>query len=160
MVLFTSTLSSLIFCLLLLLITDRGAEASNCKGGFVYFSLRFCLFTSCVLLLYCRVYTHCCCSVPKLCLTLSTPRSAAGQASLSSTISQSLLKLMSIESVIPSRPLSPPSRPALSPSIRFSSESALCISKPKYWSFSFSISSSNEYSGLIFFRIDWLDLAV
>ena len=114
MVLFTSTLSLLIFCLLLLLITDRGAEASNCKGGFVYFSLRFCLFTSCVLLLYCRVYTHCCCSVPKLCLTLSTPRSAAGQASLSSTISQSLLKLMSIESVIPSRPLSPPSRPALS----------------------------------------------
>ena len=79
------------------------------------------------------------------------------QALLSSTISWSLLKLVSIESVMPSsrlilcRPL------LLLPSIRvFSNESALGISWPKYWSFSFSISPSNDYSGLIFFRMDWL----
>ena len=78
------------------------------------------------------------------------------------TISRSLLKLMSIELVMPSnhfifcRPLLLPS---IFPSIRvFSNESVLCIRWPKYWSFSFSISSSNEYSGLISFRIDWFDL--
>ena len=86
----------------------------------------------------------------------------AHQASLSFTISQSLLKLMSIESVTPSnhlipcRPLLLP--PSIFPGIRvFSSESALHISWPNYWSFSFSISPSNEYSGLISFRIDWFD---
>jgi len=92
-----------------------------------------------------------------------TPRTAACQASLSFTISQSLLKLMSIESVMPSNHLIlccllllPPS---IFPNIRvFSSESVLCIRWPKYWSFSFSISLSSEYSGLISFRIDWLDL--
>ena len=75
----------------------------------------------------------------------------------------SLLKLTSIESVMPShhlilcRPLV--LLPSICPSIRvFSSESALCIRLPKYWSFSFSISPSNEYSGLISFRIDWFDL--
>jgi len=85
------------------------------------------------------------------------------QASLSSTNSQSLLKLMSIESVMPSnhlilcRPLLLPS--SIFPSIRvFSNESVLCIRWPKYWSFSFSISPSNEYSGLISFRMGWLDL--
>ena len=87
---------------------------------------------------------------------------AACQASI--TNSQSLLKLMSVESVIPSnhlilcRPLLllPPS---VFPSIRvFSSESALRIRWPKHWSFSFSISPSNEHPGLIFFRMDWLDL--
>ena len=90
-----------------------------------------------------------------------TPRTAAGQASLSFTISQSLLKLTSIESVMPSnhlvfcRPLLFP----VFPTIRvFSSESALHIRWPKDWSFSFSISPSNEYSGLISFRIDWLEL--
>ena len=76
---------------------------------------------------------------------------------------QSLLKLMSIESMMPSNPLSlcPPLLllPSIFPSIRvFSNESALLIRWPKYWSFSFSISPSNEYSGLIFFRIDWFDL--
>ena len=102
----------------------------------------------------------CCCSVTKLCPTLC--ESTDCQASLSSTISQSLLKLMSIESVMPSNhlilchPLLP--LPSIFPSSRvFSNESALCIRWPKYWSFSFSISPSNEYSGLIFFRIDWFD---
>ena len=90
-------------------------------------------------------------------------RSAACQASLSITNSWSLLKLMSIESVMPSnhlilcRPLL--LLPSILPSIRvFFNESVLCIRWPKYWSFSFSISSSNEYSGLISFRMDWFDL--
>ena len=88
---------------------------------------------------------------------------AAHQASLYFTLSRSLLKLMSIESVMPSnnlilcRPLL--LLPSIFPSIRvFSNESALHIRWPKYWSFSFGISSSNEYSGLISFRMDWLDL--
>ena len=92
-----------------------------------------------------------------------TPWTAACQASLSITNSQSLPKLMSIESVMPSShlifccPLL--LLPSIFPSIRvFSDESALHIRWPKYWSFSLSISPSNEYSGLISFRIDWLDL--
>ena len=90
-----------------------------------------------------------------------TPWTAAGKASLSLT--QSLVKLRSIELVMPSnnlilcRPLL--LLPSIFPSIKvFSNESALCIRWPKYWSFSFSISPSNEYSGLISFRIDWFDL--
>ena len=93
-----------------------------------------------------------------------TPWTAAHQASLSSTNFRSLLRLMSIESVMPSNHLIlchlhlPPS---VSPSIRvFSNEFVLRIRWPKYWSFSFSISPSNEYSGLISFRMDWLDLLV
>ena len=96
----------------------------------------------------------------RLLATLST---AAQQASLSITNSQSLLKLMSINSVMPSnhlilcRPLL--LLPSIFPSIRvFSNESVLPIRWPKYWSFSYSISPSNEYSELISFRIDWLDL--
>ena len=91
------------------------------------------------------------------------PWTAACQASLSITNSRSLLKLMSIESVMSSNhlifccPLLFP--PSIFPSIRvFSNESVLHIRWLKYWSFSFSISPSNEYSGLISFRIDWLDL--
>ena len=92
-----------------------------------------------------------------------TPWTATHQASLSITNSWSLLKLMSIASVMPSNHLSlcnpfllPPS---IFPSNRvFSNESVLRIRWPKYWSFSFSISPSNEYSGLISFRMDWLDL--
>ena len=85
------------------------------------------------------------------------------QGSLSFTISWSLLKLMSIELVMPLNHLilygSLLLLPSLFPSIRvFANESALCIRWPKYWSFSFSISPSNEYSGLISFRIDWFDL--
>ena len=93
----------------------------------------------------------------------TTPWTAAHQASLSLTNSQSFLKLMSIESVMPSNhlilchPLLLP--PSIFPSIRvFSNESVLHIRWPKYWSFSFSISPSNDYSGLISFRMDWLDL--
>ena len=93
----------------------------------------------------------------------ATPWIAARQASLSITNSWSLLKLMSIKLVMPSNHLIlcrllllPPS---IFPSIRvLSSESVLHIRWPKYWSFSFSISPSNEYSGLISFRMDWLDL--
>jgi len=93
----------------------------------------------------------------------ATPWTAAHQASLSITNSLSLFKLMSIESVVPynhlilCRPLV--FLPSIFPSIRvFSNESALHIRWPKYWTFSFSISPSNEYSGLISFRMDWLDL--
>ena len=92
-----------------------------------------------------------------------TPWTAAHEASLSITNSQNLLKLSSIESVMPSNhfilchPLL--HLPSIFPSIRvFSSESVLCMRWPKYWSFTFSISPSNEYSELISLRMDWLDL--
>ena len=92
-----------------------------------------------------------------------TPWTAAHQASLSITNSWSLLKLMSIESVVPSNHLilclPPLLLHSIFPSIRvFSNKSVLYIRWPKYWSFSFNISPSNEYSGLISFRMDWLDL--
>ena len=91
-----------------------------------------------------------------------TPWTAVCQASLSITNFQSLLKLMSIELVMPSNHLilcHPLLLPSIFPSIRvFSNESVLCIRWPKYWSFSFRISPSDEYSGLISFRIDRLDL--
>ena len=92
-----------------------------------------------------------------------TPWTEACQASLSITNSWSLLKLMSIKLVMPSNHLIPYRPllllPSIFPSIRvFSNESVLCIRWPKYQSFSFSISPSKEYSGLISFRIDWLDL--
>ena len=93
---------------------------------------------------------------------LVTPWTAKHQASLSITNSWSLLKLMPIKSVMPSSHLivcHPLLLPPTTPSIRvFSNESVFCIRWPKYWSFSFSISPSNEYSGLISFRMDWLDL--
>ena len=104
-------------------------------------------------------------SVAQSCLTLPPQWTAAHQASLSITNSRSLLKLMSIESVTPSNqlilchpnPLLPPSFP----SIRvFSNDLVLHIRWPKYWGFSLSISPSNEHSGLISFRMDWLDLLV
>ena len=92
----------------------------------------------------------------------ATPWTAARQASLSFTISWSLLKLMSIESVMPSSDLilcHPLLLPSIFPSIRvFSSESVLHIRWPKYWSFSFGISPSSEHSGLISFRVDCLIL--
>ena len=111
--------------------------------------------------MFCWFNDYCCCSVAKSCLTLWDPWTAAHQASLFCTLSQSLLKLKSIESVMPTnlilwRPLLPPS---IFPSIRvFSNESVLHIRWPNYWSFSFSIRPSSEYSGLISFKIDWLDL--
>ena len=102
-------------------------------------------------------------SFVQLRLTLYDPWTVACQASLSITISQSLFKLMSIESVMPSNYLilshSLLLLPSICPSNRvFSNESVLHIRWPKYWSFSFNISPSNEYSGLISFRMDWLDL--
>ena len=92
-----------------------------------------------------------------------SPWTLAHQASLAFTISQSLLKLMSIEWVMPSNCLilccSPLLLPSIFHSIRvFSSEPVLCIRWPKYWSFSFSIKASNEYSGLISFRTGWFVL--
>ena len=91
------------------------------------------------------------------------PWTAAYQAPLSITNSWSLLKLISIESVIPSNYLNLCRflllLLSIFPSIRvFSNESALCVKWPKYWNFSFNISPSNEYPGLISFRMDWLDL--
>ena len=101
-------------------------------------------------------------SVSQSCPTLFDPMDCSTPGPMSVTNSWSLLKLKSIESVMPSNhlilchPLLPLS---IFPSIRiFSNESVLSLRWPKYWSFSFSISPSNEYSGLIFFRMDWLDL--
>ena len=111
--------------------------------------------------MFCWFNDYCCCSVAKSCLTLWDPWTAAHQASLFCTLSQSLLKLKSIESVMPTnlilwRPLLPPS---IFPSIRvFSNESVLHIRWPNYWSFSFSIRPSSEYSGLISFMMYWLYL--
>ena len=102
-------------------------------------------------------------SVAQLCLTLCDPMNRARQASLSLTNSRSLPKLMSIESAVPSNhlilcyPLL--LLPSIFPNIRvFSNELALCIRWPKYWSFSFNISPSNEHPGPISLRMDWLDL--
>ena len=105
------------------------------------------------------------CLVAHLCLALCDPLDCSTPASLSITNSWSLLKLMSIASVLPSnhlvlcRPLL--LLPSMFPSFKvFSNESALRVRWPKYWSFSFSISPSNDYSGLISFRIGWFDLLV
>ena len=103
-------------------------------------------------------------SVTQSCPTLCDPMIAAHQASLCIKNSWSSLKLMSIESVMPSNHLilcRPRLLPLIFPSIRlFSSEAALRIRWPKYWSFSFSIIPSKEHPGLISFRMDWLDLLV
>ena len=113
--------------------------------------------------LLCPVITSpCCYSVPESCRLFVTPWTAAHQASLSLSISWSLPKLMSIESVMLSNhlilchPLFLLS--SIFPASVFSSESALRIRWPEYWSFIFSICPSNEYSGLISFRIDWFDV--
>ena len=102
--------------------------------------------------------------VPRLCLTLCNPMGCSTPGlPILHTVSWSLLKLMSIESGMPSNHLilcRSLLLPSIFPSIRvFSSESALCIRWPKYWSFSFSFSPSDEYSELISFRMDWLDLS-
>ena len=109
------------------------------------------------------IIATCFSSVTQLCPIFATPQTAAHQASLSITNSQCLLKLMSIKSVMPSNQLILCGPllllPSIFPSIRgFSNESVLWIRWPKYWSFSFNISASSEYSGLISFRIDWFDL--
>ena len=115
------------------------------------------------LICFCCYYFHVIQSLSRVRL-LATPWTAAHQASLSFTLSQSLLKLVSVESVMPSNHLilSSPSSPAFNLSqyqgVSFSNESVLHIRWPKYWSFSFNISPSKEYPGLISFRIDWFDL--
>ena len=115
-----------------------------------------CDVQTCVLSLFSSVQSLSCVWL------FATPWTTARQAFLSITNSWSLLKLMSIESVMPSNHLilcHPLLLASIFSSIRvFSNESALHIRWPAYWSFSFSISPSNEYSGLIFFRMDWLDL--
>ena len=103
----------------------------------------------------------CCCSIAQSCLTVTPP--AACQTSLSFTISQSMLKFMSIELIMPSNHLVLCQLllflPLIFLGIRvFSKELSLCIRWPKYWSFNFSISPFSEYSGLISFMIDWFDL--
>ena len=105
----------------------------------------------------------CCCSVTQSCLTLRPPRTTTSQVSLSFTISWSLINFMSIELVTPSNhlilccPLV--LLPSIFPSIRvFSNESVIYMKWPKYWSFSFSISPYNEYSGLIFLKVNWFNL--
>ena len=104
-----------------------------------------------------------CCSVADSCQLFVIPRTAALQAPLSFTVSQSLLQLMSTELMMPSNHLilcrPPLLLPPIPPSIRvFSNESALLMRWSKYWSFSFNISPSNEHPGLISFRMYWLDL--
>ena len=108
------------------------------------------------------VASTCVLVVTKLCPLLHNPMDCSTPASLSCTISQSLLKLMCIESMMPSNHLILCRLllllPSVFPSIKvFFNESALCIGWPKYWRFSISISPSNECSGFISFRIDWLD---
>ena len=122
-------------------------------------SQRFCIF----LCEHAILYSCCCCSVTKSCPTLCDPMNCSTPGFPSFTISWSLLKLMSIELVMSSNylilclPLF--LLPSIFPSTRiFSNESVLRIRWPKGWSFSFSISPSNEYSGRISFRMDWLDL--
>ena len=122
-------------------------------------AFQFPLFSKCVSTVVMLQFS----SVAQSCLTLCHPWTAAHQASLSITNSQSLLKLMFIESVMPSNhlilccPLL--LLPSIFPSIRiFSNESTLHMRWPKYWSFSFSISPCNEHPGLISFRMNWLDL--
>ena len=122
---------------------------------FNIFTFQLCLISSLICISSVRLLSH-----DQLFVTPWTAACQASQPFL--TNSQSLLKLMSIKSVMPSNhlilcPLLLP--PSVFPSIRvFSDESALCIRWPKYWSFNFSISPSNEYSGLISFRMNWLSL--
>ena len=129
----------------------------------VIFLIHMCVCIYTQINIYVYIYQFS--SVAQLCPTPCSPWTEARQASLSITSSQSSLKLMSIESVMPSNylilccPLL--FLPSIFPSIRvFSDESVLPIRWPEYWSFSFNISPSNEHSGLISFRMDWLDLLV
>ena len=123
-----------------------------------------CFYTSCACQSIVSIFC-CCCSVAQSCQTLCNPMDCsllACQASLSLTISQSLSKFMFITSVMSSSHLIPWCslllQPSIFPSIKdFSNESSVLIRWPKYWSFSFSINLSREYSGLISLKTDWLD---
>ena len=136
-------------------LTGQGAEAQNESYRRNSRSLRLSSFRGAF------PASAVCCSVTKSCPTLCDPVNCSRTGPLSFTISWSLIKLISIESGMPSRHLilcrSLLLLPSIFPRIRvFSKESVLCIRWPKYWSF--SISPSNEYPGLISFRMDWLDL--
>ena len=144
-----SNIEHLFICMLAICVSSL--EKSLFKS-FDNFWIKFCCWWA-VQVIYC-------CSVTQSCPTLCDPMGCSIQGSLSFTISWSSLKLMSIESLMPSNhlvlchPLL--LLPSIFPNIRvFFNESVLCIRWPKYWSFSFSIRPSNEYSGLISFRIDW-----
>ena len=135
------------------------------QPGLSWWSSYRCLWPAEYVMMHISTLSDLSCSVQSLsCVQLfATPWTAAHQASLSITNSQSLLKLMSIESVMLSNHLilccNRLLLPSIFPSIRvFSNESVLRMRWPKYWSFSFSSSYSNEYSGLISFRMSWLDL--
>ena len=146
----------------------EGREQGDGKSDSPYLDFRRTLGPSLLFKFFLRknvwksaIIIFCCCLVAQSCQTLCNPWTAARQASLSFTISQSLLKLVSIELMMPSNylilccPLL--LLPSVFPSIRVFSNVLTCrIRWPKYWSF--SISPSNEYSGLISFRVDWLDL--
>ena len=145
------------WCLLRSTTTHSPIRDSICRLYTLSYLLEFCL-----MIFLKMTFTSPCCSVAKSCLSDSLLLHGCW-APLSSTISQNLLKFISIESVMLSNhlilchPLL--LLPSIFPSIRvFSNKSALCIRWPKYWSFSFSFSPSNEYSRLISFRIDWFDL--
>ena len=136
----------------------RNVQLSTVSFQLSYWVLLRSLCVECGIGSFLSLFTH---SLSRVQLFV-TSSAAAWQASLSFTISWHLLKLMSIESVMPSNHLilcCPFSPTLIFPSISiFFNESALRIRWPKYWSFSFVISPSNEYSGLISFRIDWFDL--
>ena len=142
--------------------TEQPVTCSLAAVHWYSFSINF---NGSIVALHCCVSSFCTASSVQLLSHVQLfviPWTAARQASLSTTNSRSLLKLMPFESVIPSNHLilcRPLLLPSIFPSIRvFSNESVLCIRWPKYWSFSFNISPSNEHSGLISFRMDWLDL--
>ena len=147
-----------------------GVLAGEDECTSIYSSILLSLFLNiCTHIIYTCAYIHtytymstCCCSLLSSVWLFVTPWTASCQDSLSLTVSRNLLRLMSIELVMPSNHLILCHHlllPSILPSIRvFSNESALCIRWPNYWNISFSISSSSKYSGLISFRIDWFDL--
>ena len=135
-----------------------------CQNWLICVFWRMCILGINFTWAWCMILLMCCCPVLKSCASLWSPYTAACHTPLSFGIFQSLLKFMSVESMMLSNhvicyhPLL--LLPSFFPSIRdFSSESAVHIRWPKYWCFSFSIRLSNEYSGLVSFRIDWIDLA-
>ena len=144
-------------CLHCLNPTDVYFELCDCGWNSSLIKLKLIISKACLRVIILVVY------LPSHVWLFTTPWTATCQASLSLTISQSLPKFMSLALVMPSSHLilchSLLFLPSIFPSFGiFSSESALCIRWPKYWSFSFSISPSNEYSGLIAFKVDWFDL--
>ena len=144
-------------CLHCLNSTDVYFELCDCGWNSSLIKLTLIISKACLRVIILVVY------LPSHVWLFTTPWTATCQASLSLTISQSLPKFMSLALVMPSSHLilchSLLFLPSIFPSFGiFSSESALCIRWPKYWSFSFSISPSNEYSGLIAFKVDWFDL--